>query len=1465
MPQINRIRVNNVKYNFGTQVYDDFMMRFSCKNTIYDLANGGGKSVLMLLLLQNLIPNCTLDEKQPIEKLFRTSGGSNTIHSLIEWKLDPCYMRDNYKYMTTGFCARKAKEEDGAKDTANIEYFNYCIFYREFGDNDIKNLPLSNGNERITYQGLKNYLRDLEKNDFSVEVKIFERKGDYQNFISRYGLFESQWEIIRGINKTEGHVRTYFETNYKTGRKVVEDLLIEEIIQKSFNNKTGISGEENDMAQTLLDIKDKLLELSRKKSEIDNYDRQIALIDNFAASIGGIRQIKTEKERVELRLLDNYAACRKVTAGEESVLERLLSEKESFVEKEAQENKNILVAKVMEEEAESDKLGLLIREADNRVEGIADRIASLEEELNRKEIAEDYKEYMEYVKLKNEVIEILNNRLRDSSEVAEELHSLAMLKKQWNDEGLSSLTKQSEEAEKVLETATATYEDYRKQLNDCEIQAAVLENALERDKKAAQEKENNLKKLLSTTSVLVVDEIGENVQRLREAITTKTAEQKHHETIYEKALEEKLQAENVIASLKGERQAGEKELEKLKAKWEQAKKDKERIDSLAKVYQANDYEHLKNTIYKMYMDNLKKVSDMTMAIEDIKEYTVSLKEGKYPFTGKQYLAIKDYLNRHYGSDVVCGREWFDSLTAPQKRDILKRVPFIDYCFVIKEDFERIKEDTTLKNFSRSSYVVPIVSEMILMETRHAVNSDYVVFGTKDLSFLQEEGKVASEIERAEEELEHISGDREKLQDKVEVISEDYAYVSEYITGKAAVYEEIAADIERLTARLQELEESLEDCERRKAAAAKEAGSVREQMEECSRILKEINAEYLELSRVQDVAEAIKELYEQINKNTEEYNRVCDDKNELSRVLDMAKEEFDEAKAAAQGINSRIEDIEYTWSNLYAPYYVETAAAYTKELSEDELESKFRALKSIVEKENVDISDKETLIKTYEAAMAKALRNMEYKGMSVEEAAKAYNEGRMQVCDRSELMGIKEKISHHRKELDSARQELEAQSAQMNRMQGSIEHGKMQIVERYGSYETIECDNPTAYISEHTQLLKSLKSQIKEADEKYKTTQKSVNEYVLIQKDLERILKNAGIPLNRGGNADAVADVKDYENVSKEYDALVKSEYKKKEEFLKEKQKLVDELKKLNAHELSEEIAKSMEIPERAQDADELTEALKQTNEFIALEKDRVSRGIEDMERIKDNFENRCIQTCCNIKTELDRLPKLSRITLEEEVISIIGLSVPYVKEEFYKERMSSYINDTIAFSESFKNVEERLKYIRGRLTWKKLFSVIVTDMNGIRLNLYKRERIREQSRYLRYEEAVGSTGQSQGIYIQFLIAIINYISSINASIADASAVGNVIFIDNPFGAAKDVYIWEPIFKLLKVNHVQLIVPARGATPAITGRFDVNYILGQKLVDGRQQTVVVDYRSQIQNEEVEYEKLDYQQSTLVFDN
>jgi hypothetical protein len=322
-------------------------------------------------------------------------------------------------------------------------------------------------------------------------------------------------------------------------------------------------------------------------------------------------------------------------------------------------------------------------------------------------------------------------------------------------------------------------------------------------------------------------------------------------------------------------------------------------------------------------------------------------------------------------------------------------------------------------------------------------------------------------------------------------------------------------------------------------------------------------------------------------------------------------------------------------------------------------------------------------------------------------------------------------------------------------------------------------------------------------------------------------------------------------------------FAKRDAFEKDKSKTIEALRALGADELAADIRDHMSLPESTEAAGDVMDSIEETIQIIELEKQRVEKNMTDLFVIKDTFENRCLQICQNIKMELDKLPKMSVITMDDERIQMLGLSIPYIKETFYKQQMSAYIDQIVETADTLKTQDEKMRYIRQQLAWKRLFAVIVTDMNAIRLTLYKRERIREQSRYLKYEEAVGSTGQSQGIYIQFLIPIIHYISCIHAGAASGEKLKKVIFIDNPFGAAKDIYIWEPIFALLKTNDVQLIVPARGATPAISGRFDVNYVLGQKLMNDRQQTIVVDYHSNIVIEDMEYVKLDFEQEVFDF--
>ena len=104
--------------------------------------------------------------------------------------------------------------------------------------------------------------------------------------------------------------------------------------------------------------------------------------------------------------------------------------------------------------------------------------------------------------------------------------------------------------------------------------------------------------------------------------------------------------------------------------------------------------------------------------------------------------------------------------------------------------------------------------------------------------------------------------------------------------------------------------------------------------------------------------------------------------------------------------------------------------------------------------------------------------------------------------------------------------------------------------------------------------------------------------------------------------------------------------------------LVDRLTMLKAYELAQEIKQNIQPPQSQAEADELSDALRGTAGCIVLERDRISRGIEDMELIKSNFENRCVQICTNIRSELERLDKLSRITLDDEVIPVLSLQIP---------------------------------------------------------------------------------------------------------------------------------------------------------------------------------------------------------------
>ena len=611
MPSINRIRVNNVKYNFGTQYYDDFTMRMYGKNTLYDLANGGGKSVLMLLLMQNMIPNCTLDEKQPIEKLFRTGNGNTTIHSLVEWKLDEQDRKEGYRYMTTGFCARKAKDVEGEtakKDVAAIEYFNYCIFYREYNKNDIINLPLSKDKERITFQGLRNYLKELEHRDMSLKVCIFDRKGEYQRFISGYGLHESQWEIIRGINKTEGHVRTYFETNYKTTRKVVEDLLIEGIIEKAYAVKTMRDGEDSDtMAKMLMDIKEQLTILAKKKKDITSYDHQAELIEVLRDKVASFMSLYQEQTNMEKLLADICVTGEEFVKNDAETLEKLEQTRNGKRAAKDDQRKRMECLKVARDKRYLEQLYGQIKQAEKQLEMEQSRLETEQAEFAKKESINEYLEYVDDRRKKDELEAWVKAQMNASAFDETQLYTYAYNIKMRMDVQMTNLRNQIVADTEELKREVAKQKYNEKMLAEMQVQQAVYEHSKQEAETQIRQLSEQLSAIRMEMNEIRFTKVDEQLAESKELLASLQEQQTQEEALVADCRKQEEAQKERLMQLRLQQAENEKQLAELLTKEQAFEEAAEKLHKIQTIYGASEMEALSDVLADRIRDAVLKI------------------------------------------------------------------------------------------------------------------------------------------------------------------------------------------------------------------------------------------------------------------------------------------------------------------------------------------------------------------------------------------------------------------------------------------------------------------------------------------------------------------------------------------------------------------------------------------------------------------------------------------------------------------------------------------------------------------------------------------------------------------------------------------------------------------------------------------------------------------------------------------
>ena len=63
MPRISRIRVTNIQYDYAKKQFPDLILDFAEKDALVLLTNGGGKTLLLQLIMQVVLPNERLGAK----------------------------------------------------------------------------------------------------------------------------------------------------------------------------------------------------------------------------------------------------------------------------------------------------------------------------------------------------------------------------------------------------------------------------------------------------------------------------------------------------------------------------------------------------------------------------------------------------------------------------------------------------------------------------------------------------------------------------------------------------------------------------------------------------------------------------------------------------------------------------------------------------------------------------------------------------------------------------------------------------------------------------------------------------------------------------------------------------------------------------------------------------------------------------------------------------------------------------------------------------------------------------------------------------------------------------------------------------------------------------------------------------------------------------------------------------------
>ena len=1420
MPRINRVRIVNFSYNNDSRhILDETFDFHGGENALLNLANGGGKSVLVQLMLQPVVPGVRIQGRN-IAGFFRKKKVPTYI--MIEWKLDGAG-----GYLLTGISIASAEAPGVEEEKNRVKYFTFTSKYTSANAFDVTHIPFVSRSsgvlEVLPFREARDMMSDKERKEPFAFGYFSGDDGDrYAKHLAGFGIAQEEWRnVIAKINDTEGGLEEIFH-KYKNSGQLLNDWIIKTVEKAMFRNRS-----ESHWLEEMLES------LVREVVENERFIVEKELLDGFL----GIFREQVEALAGLLTGLDQQ----KKLAGKLSALYAYLTAETGSLQEKHEQNKLDMEACRAEEqrvqlEERSNDYWLRhseYEEAWNRLKTVEHLSSATEGELQeakgrRKLLQAAY--LAEEIRRKRSDLSGIEERLAASKEqydtdgmVRRLEYSLKILYDQDLHEiatDLTRLLKARAAKEKLQKQAGEDLRSAEKEIRDL----ASEKGKLEERKHNFENYEKDIKGKLSITlrrNLLgemdaadiqkagaalenARDDLGKRVDRLEDEKTAGAARWQSIDDELKKLQVAGAGEETALAGL--DRDIREYQQRELEIK---GMLDKHGFDFASRF----DRERL-TVAFRQLVKSLEVRQEETARVRDDAAHSLlALNNGRL-HTSEELASLLVGLDIQYDT----GETYLRDLPPDIRQTMLNNNPVLPYAFIMsRADLDRVAKAVTRMTMRR---VIPL---MAYEDLSTAVSSDGRVARTQDgIAF-------ACLYEGRMFETESLAKLVTEFEQRKKAALEEHCHFTE--AHRAAVSDQavcarfdFAADYRYgLEQKQNKCKKRLQDIENQSSALAAEKRGLKNRTAELEQQIKEL------YTALQKAGEAV-ELFATFIEKDQDYQdcRVrLADVVELIKGLETRKSQLTGSREGWQeeisGIGRQVWQREVQQKEAQAQYnlYQDAPEADTVEGSIAELKARLKALK---EQYSGEIRLLEARKKELIEDCGKKRQELGKLGLQEEEyAGLVYDE---LVAER-----VNREIDSLEKLLKEKQEERVAAASGEGAARKALDNA-LDEVKRLGPGTPLP---PGEIKGDFSERRKRARLQVNELEAKNKRIAEQVRGYGRIRERVERLVdprvtepKQGFIP-GHDLNAQAAELEQTFDKIKSENSEAtgrLKNKYAGLKIDYHDKNLNIDNIfKGLNP--LWDKAGMGFDefyylFERMGLHAEKLTELI------------RLYEGqLANLERNKKDMVQQSFLHGLRFYEEIQWISNNSKIRLQGRAtpVQMLKIDLHLDSKEAARQRMQEYIEECIlkvrGETRQEKREDEVRKTVAKLMSSRELLNVFLGNPH-IPVSVFKIDLNMQNSRLKRWEDAVreNSGGEKFVVFFSVLSALMTYTRSraMEAAGADADTDTRVLVMDNPFGPISSEHLLTPLFDIARKHRTQLICLSDLKQNSIMNCFNLIYML-----------------------------------------